>query len=130
MLRHGFQEICISFLKAMIAKLNELRQAIDSKESQLVELKKKLASLQGEKQALERELNLAEKLASEAASSGFIKVKFKYFTFPWNYYGGANFYDRKYGREEIRYLDPEQAFLLLVKQEEGNSGSGIEYTKV
>ncbi len=118
----------------MIAKLNELRAAINSKEMEMIrvreELKKKLASLQSEKKSLEKEISLAEKLASVAVSSGFIKVKCSHFTFPFHHMGGGKPKDRTYSSSKIRYCEPEEALNLLLQGEEVKSGYGVEYTKV
>ncbi len=118
----------------MVAKLNELRRSIDAKELALVEFrakfKKELALLSGEKKALEEELDLTEKLVREASNSGYVKVKCKYFTFPFHYFAGADSSRRSYGREEIRYCESNKALILLIKKEELSCGSGIEFTKV
>jgi len=118
----------------MVDKLNGLRQSIDSKKLESnalrAEFEKKLADLVSEKNALVKELDLVEKLASEAASSGFIKVKVKHFTFPFHYMGGGDSSCRTYKKETVRYCEPEEAFFLLNKKEEISYGSGLEYSKL
>jgi len=118
----------------MIAKLNELRQSLDSnileEERLCAKQRKELDDLQKERTSLEKEISLAEELARKAASIGFVKVKCKHFTYPFSYWGGGNGTSRHYGKEEIRYCDPVEALILLKKSEELSSGSGIEFMKV
>lgn len=118
----------------MVAKLNELNEAIDSKKLEIkkfrTELEEKLSNLENEQIVLEKELLLAEELVKQAASSGFIKVKYKSFTYPWCHGGGGNPNQRTYGKEKIRYCEPIEALALLSKSEEHGYGSGTEYSKV
>ena len=118
----------------MIAKLNELRRSIDAKELAINELRTKLekeiALLQGEKLDLEKDLALSEKLAREASNSGFLKVKCSHFTFPFSSGGGGDSTRRSYGKKEIRYCEPLEAFALLKKGQEIFPGVGIEFTRV